>query len=289
MTYALIFPGQGSQETGMGKDFYDAFSSARDVFHRADQALGFSLSNIIFNGPEEELRRTAFTQPAILTVSIAVLECLRREAGISPTPLFLAGHSLGEYTALVASGVLSLEDGVRLVHLRGRLMQEATPVGIGGMSALISRDLDIDMILEALRDLPIDVANIKSLVRINRMGRSKDFLRECLIEGGLVETGLLLDLHGEEPSVVADSLRYTAYARLAEEGLKTGSRFELLADNFTMASLRSAMHKAFGPEPVIGYILAKETEIRNLRVILTGKINGLPAGAIRERLRDTYV
>jgi [acyl-carrier-protein] S-malonyltransferase len=137
MTYALVFPGQGSQETGMGKDFYDAFSSARDVFHRADQALGFSLSNIIFNGPEEELRRTAFTQPAILTVSIAVLECLRREAGISPTPLFLAGHSLGEYTALVASGVLSLEDGVRLVHLRGRLMQEAVPEGEGAMAAIL--------------------------------------------------------------------------------------------------------------------------------------------------------
>jgi len=140
MAYSLIFPGQGSQEAGMGKDFYDAFSSAREIFLRADQALGFSLSDIIFNGPEEELRRTAFTQPAILTVSTAILECLKKEAGINPAPLSLAGHSLGEYTALVASGVLSLEDGVRLVHLRGRLMQEAVPEGEGAMAAILGLD-----------------------------------------------------------------------------------------------------------------------------------------------------
>lgn len=140
MAYSLIFPGQGSQEAGMGNDFYDAFSSAREIFLRADQALGFSLSDIIFNGPEEELRRTAFTQPAILTVSTAILECLKKEAGINPAPLSLAGHSLGEYTALVASGVLSLEDGVRLVHLRGRLMQEAVPEGEGAMAAILGLD-----------------------------------------------------------------------------------------------------------------------------------------------------
>lgn len=140
MAYSLIFPGQGSQEAGMGKDFYDTFSAAREIFLRADQALGFSLSDIIFNGPEEELRRTAFTQPAILTVSTAILECLKKEAGINPAPLSLAGHSLGEYTALVASGVLSLEDGVRLVHLRGRLMQEAVPEGEGAMAAILGLD-----------------------------------------------------------------------------------------------------------------------------------------------------
>lgn len=140
MAYSLIFPGQGSQEAGMGKDFCDAFPSARDVFLRTDQALGFSLSDIIFNGPEEELRRTAFTQPAILTVSIAILECLEKEAGIKTAPLSMAGHSLGEYTALVASGVLSLEDGVRLVHLRGKLMQEAVPEGEGAMAAILGLD-----------------------------------------------------------------------------------------------------------------------------------------------------
>lgn len=142
MGYSLIFPGQGSQETGMGKDFFDGFACAREVFLRSDEALGFPLSAMIFNGPEEELRRTAITQPAILTVSIAILECFTKEAGLSLSPLFFAGHSLGEYTALVASGAISLEDGVRLVHLRGRLMQEAVPEGEGAMAAILGLDSD---------------------------------------------------------------------------------------------------------------------------------------------------
>lgn len=140
MTYSLIFPGQGSQETGMGKDFYEAFPSAKDIFRRADEALGFPLSRAIFNGPDEDLRRTAITQPAILTVSIAILECFGKEAGVSLSPAYFAGHSLGEYTALVASGAISLEDGVRLVHLRGRLMQEAVPEGEGAMAAILGLD-----------------------------------------------------------------------------------------------------------------------------------------------------
>lgn len=137
MIYSLIFPGQGSQEVGMGQDLADAFPVARDVFQRVDEALSFPLSQIIFGGPEEELKRTALTQPALLAASIACFEVLKERAGEPLTPHFLAGHSLGEYTALVAGGALSLEDGARLVHLRGRLMQEAVPEGKGAMAAIL--------------------------------------------------------------------------------------------------------------------------------------------------------
>ena len=132
---ALLFPGQGSQEVGMGRDVYDASPEARAVFDAADQALGFSLSTLCFEGPEEELRLTQNQQPAILTTSIALLRAL--EAKCTPAPAFVAGHSLGEYTALVAAGALGLEDAVRLVHARGRFMQEAVPEGQGAMAAMM--------------------------------------------------------------------------------------------------------------------------------------------------------
>jgi len=140
MRYALLFPGQGAQEVGMGKDLFQRHSAARRVFEVADQALGYSLTRIIFEGPEEELTRTENAQPAILTVSIAVKAVLEHELGAPLTPALVAGHSLGEYTALVAAGALSLEDGVRLVHLRGKWMQEAVPVGQGSMAAILGLD-----------------------------------------------------------------------------------------------------------------------------------------------------
>ncbi|HCL79418.1 MAG TPA: [acyl-carrier-protein] S-malonyltransferase [Synergistaceae bacterium] len=140
MSYAMIYPGQGSQVVGMGRDIFDAFAVARDVFFRADEALGFALSKVIFEGPEEELKRTAITQPALLTTSIALQTALEEVLGAPPAPAYLAGHSLGEYTALVAGGALSFEDGVRLVHLRGTLMQEAVPEGEGAMAAILGLD-----------------------------------------------------------------------------------------------------------------------------------------------------
>ena len=142
MSYALLFPGQGSQEVGMARGLVERSRTARSLFQRADEALGFPLSRIAFEGPEEELRKTEFTQPAILVASLAAFEVLREEMGSDLTPAFLAGHSLGEYSALVASGVLALEDGVRLVHLRGRLMQEAVPLGEGAMAALLGLTAD---------------------------------------------------------------------------------------------------------------------------------------------------
>ena len=141
MNYAVIFPGQGAQRPGMGQAFKDKYSVCARVFEEADEALGFKLSDIIFAGTAEDLAKTAVTQPAILTTSIAIYKAVEEEVG-AISPLCMAGHSLGEYTALVASGVISLSDGVRLVHLRGKLMQEAVPLGVGNMLAVIGLQLD---------------------------------------------------------------------------------------------------------------------------------------------------
>lgn len=137
---ALLFPGQGSQRVGMGRDLAREFDAARKVFDEADEALGFAISDICFEGPEGELTKTANTQPAILTNSIAVLRTLEAERGL--TFDVAAGHSLGEFSALVAAGALRFADAVRLVHLRGQAMQEAVPEGEGAMAALIKMDLD---------------------------------------------------------------------------------------------------------------------------------------------------
>jgi [acyl-carrier-protein] S-malonyltransferase len=131
---AFVFPGQASQYTGMGKDLAEKYPSARAVFDEADKALGFSISKICFEGTEEELKLTANTQPAILTVSVAAFRVLG-EKGISPD--YVAGHSLGEYSALVAAGGLSFADAVRLVRKRGTYMQEAVPAGQGAMAAIL--------------------------------------------------------------------------------------------------------------------------------------------------------
>ena len=137
MAYAIIFPGQGAQEVGMGKEFFDEFKEAREVLELADEALSFRLSRLIFEGPEAELQKTEFTQPAIMAVSIASFNVFSSLTPGGVSPLFVAGHSLGEYTALVAAQALSLEEGLRLVRLRGQLMQEAVPVGEGAMAAII--------------------------------------------------------------------------------------------------------------------------------------------------------
>lgn len=142
MKYAIIFPGQGAQKPGMGQSFCEKYKVSSDVFAEADDALGFKLSDIIFNGTQEDLAKTAITQPAILTTSIAVYRAAQDKFGGTLAPVCMAGHSLGEYTALVASGALSLSDGVRLVHLRGQLMQEAVPVGAGKMVAVVGMKLD---------------------------------------------------------------------------------------------------------------------------------------------------
>jgi [acyl-carrier-protein] S-malonyltransferase len=136
---AYIFPGQGSQYSGMGQELAEKYPASRQVFEEADDALGFAISRLCFSGTAEELQLTENTQPAILTTSIATLRAVEAEG--MPAPDYVAGHSLGEYSALVAAGALSLSDAVRTVRLRGRFMQEAVPVGTGAMAAVMGADL----------------------------------------------------------------------------------------------------------------------------------------------------
>ncbi len=132
---AFIFPGQGSQYIGMGKELYENFKVAKQIFEEADDTLQFPITKICFEGPDDDLKLTENTQPAILTVSIAALKVLEQEKGIIPE--LTAGHSLGEYSALVASGAFLFRDSVKIVRLRGRFMQEAVPVGEGAMAAVL--------------------------------------------------------------------------------------------------------------------------------------------------------
>ena len=159
---AFIFPGQGSQYPGMGKDLADNFAVARQVFEEADDALGCSLSRLCFEGPEDQLKLTANTQPAILTVSVAALRVLQAETGL--TADYFAGHSLGEYSALVAAGTLLFADAVRTVRARGTFMQEAVPVGVGAMAAMLSIEPDVlaAICVEAAQGEEVSPANFNS-------------------------------------------------------------------------------------------------------------------------------
>jgi [acyl-carrier-protein] S-malonyltransferase len=166
---ALVFPGQGSQYVGMGKALYEASSAARRVFQQADEILGFELSQLCFEGPADELEDTINAQPAIMTVSMACLAAIREKVeGLGQSwqpPRFVAGHSLGEYTALVAAGVLDFADGLRLVRERGRLMKEQGDTRPGGMAAVIG--LDREALTQACRDASAETGGIVSVANAN--------------------------------------------------------------------------------------------------------------------------
>jgi [acyl-carrier-protein] S-malonyltransferase len=166
MPLALLFPGQGSQYVGMGKDLCDAFPEAKAVFDEADAALGFAISKVCFEGPEEDLKRTANTQPASLTHSIAALRVLEsRQTDRIAGAVVAAGHSLGEYSAGVASGAYAFADAVRTVHLRGKFMQEAVPEGVGAMAAILG--LVPDAVTAACKDAAVETGKIVSPANFN--------------------------------------------------------------------------------------------------------------------------
>ena len=163
MTRALIFPGQGSQAVGMGKELADAFPEARFVFEEVDDALEQKLSKIMFEGPEDELTLTENAQPALMAMSVALIRVLDKEANfqVATGCSFVAGHSLGEYSALTAAGTFTLSDAARILKARGRSMQQAVPVGEGAMAALIGVDLDVaeEIAAEAAGDEVCTAAN----------------------------------------------------------------------------------------------------------------------------------
>ena len=165
MTIAFLFPGQGSQAVGMGKELAGQHPIARQTFDEADEALGYKLSQLCFEGPEEQLRLTEITQPAILTASVAAWRVLK-EKGL--TPSFVAGHSLGEYSAHVAAGTLTFADAVRTVRNRGTYMQEAVPVGVGAMAAILGVELEkvTAICAEAAQGEVCDPANMNSAEQI---------------------------------------------------------------------------------------------------------------------------
>lgn len=158
-----VFPGQGSQVIGMGQDFYSHFTSCRHVFEEASTTLGFDVAKICFND-EEKLNLTEYTQPCILTTEIAMTKGLNERFDFNCQ--YFGGHSLGEFTALVAAGVIPFTDALEIVHSRGKLMQEAVPIGIGGMAAIMANEINMDKVKSCLAGLSIDIANINSTKQV---------------------------------------------------------------------------------------------------------------------------
>jgi [acyl-carrier-protein] S-malonyltransferase len=175
--FSVIFPGQGSQLVGMGKDFYDKYTLVQDLFKEADETLGFSLSNLILNGPKEDLDLTENTQPAIFLISYSIFKLIKEEFNINlNNALFFAGHSLGEYSALATAGSLSFSDTLKILKIRGKAMQNSVPKGVGGMVAVLGSEIKIieDLINENKKKYECYIANDNSLGQIVLSGNNED-------------------------------------------------------------------------------------------------------------------
>lgn len=213
MKIAFLFPGQGSQKVGMTRDLYDAYDTVKALLKEADDVLGFSISQMMFEGPDTELMKTEFTQPAILAASVACWKVLE-EQGIVPD--IAAGHSLGEYSALVAAGAISFADAIHTVHLRGKFMQEAVPLGEGGMAAIIG--LDPESIVKVCADVsktegPVQAVNFNCPGQIVIAGATAAVKAAC---AALKEAGARRALLLKVSAPFHSTLMEPAAKRLAE-------------------------------------------------------------------------
>ena len=182
--FSVIFPGQGSQLVGMGKEFYDKYSLVRDLFNEADDTLGFSLSNLILKGPKESLDLTENTQPAIFLISYSIFRLIKKEFNINLNKAnFFAGHSLGEYSALALSGVLSFSDTLKILKVRGKAMQDSVPKGVGGMVAVLGSEIKIieNLINENKKKYECFIANDNSVGQIVLSGKIEN-LEKIMID-----------------------------------------------------------------------------------------------------------